>query len=325
MKVNKKMNLALGLCLLGLCLLLLLAGCVKTQGLPQKKDQTKNLTTTKEANQSQEKNVVQPQPIEPSNSTQPSINTTVIQTDEEPLNETTGNETTPPEPSKSKNRIDVSTRSNGADVTALINGAENKFFVPDTDVDAIVFDISQELRMGVKEVRPLVYINGAPYLKPSELKKAQEKLAQAEAATFDPRTINISATKEEGFIRAVGCDLERRYLRVDLVNPTEKKAPLYKNRDVFPRVKDALILSLNRRMLENVNCQDLSMLEPGGNATCIKAGAIFISSGSHSGFETNASYDTSQPDIVGVNRPGYREQIEFYCKATNDTQRNQTS
>lgn len=317
-----KASLALTLCLL--IIISILSGCVKTQGLPHKKNTSKNLTPPNETPQSPELKTAPSTPPEPSTITESSNISTMFNISEESLPEKPGNDTTPQEPPKSKNRIDVATRTNGADVTALIDGSETRFTVPDTDIDAIVFDIAQELRLGIKEVRPVVYINGAPYLKPSELKKAQEKLAQAEAATFDPKTINISAIKEEGFIRAVGCDLERQYLRVDIFNPTPKNAPLYKNRDVFPRVKDALILSLNRRMLENVNCQDLSMLAPGGNATCIKAGAIFISSGSHNAFETNASYDTSQPDVVGVNRPGYREQIEFYCKSTNDTQRNLT-
>jgi len=220
----------------------------------------------------------------------------------------------PAEPAKPQNRIDVRTGSKSSDVTSLWDGKTEKFTVPDVDVDAVAFDIAQHLGKGIREVRPFIYINGEAYLKPTELKKELAKYSQNEVKSFNISTIPILATKEEGFIRGVGCDFEKKYLRVDLANPSDKELTIYKEGGSGPKIKDALVISLNRRLLGDMNCGDSNKVSPGLKVSCVRGASIFISGGSMNQAETNASYDTSKPDLVYATRPGYHESIQFFCR-----------
>ncbi len=220
----------------------------------------------------------------------------------------------PAVPEKPKNRIDARTGYTTSDVTSTWDGKTEKFTVPDVDKDAVAFDIAQHLGRGIREVRPFIYINGEAYLKPTELKKELAKYAQSESKTFNISTIPILAVKEEGFIRGVGCDLEKKYLRVDLANPSDKEVTIYKEGGSGPKVKDALVISLNRRLLGDMNCGESNKLGAGLKVSCVRGEAIFISGGSMNQADTNASYDTTKPDLVYATRPGYHESIQFFCR-----------
>lgn len=305
--------------LAGIVALVIICGCVKpvTVGEHENTTVAKNATST--VNTSMNKTVASNASIKTNTTPKTTSTTTGNTTDMVVLSNDTEAEpepdtTTPVEPAKPQNRIDATTQSTTSRVVSTFDGKTEEFTVPDVDHDAIVFDIAQHLGRGAKEVRPFIYINGGAYLKPAELKKALETVAVKEATTFNISSVPITKTKEDGFLRGVGCDLDNGYLRIDLANDGEDDVPIYKSRDVAPKVKNALVISLNRRPLENMNCGNTSfVLQAGLKMTCIKGQSTFISSGSHNAFQTNGSYDLSQPDVVWANRPGYKEVIEFHC------------
>ena len=309
------------------CVLLLITGCIKQEGFLENQTQSKNASLVK---------VVPPEAAFPkseadkTSADQSSNESGVLNITfrEEELHQSIVQEpenATPEEQPKNPNRIDAKKHSSGADITSDFDGVTKTFSVPDNDPDALVFDIAQELGKGIREIRPFVFINGQSYLKPSEQKKALEKVGQKETALFDASKISIMATKEEGFLRGVGCDLSQKYIRVDLTNPTENPVTIFKNKNTFPKVKSAMAIFLDRRPLTDMACSGgVYTFAPGDNFTCIKGNVAFIALGSRNLFETNASYDASQPDEVAITRPGYKESMPFYCHEKNETAVNET-
>lgn len=295
--------------------LVVIAGCVKPETLGEKNAAKKPVSSKNES-----KSAVNMSAAPSSNASaqpQKAVDQTDVVIDSGNIALETNDsvpDAAPAVPEKPKNRIDARPGYTTSDVTSTWDGKTEKFTVPDVDRDAVAFDIAQYLGKGIREVRPFIYINGEAYLKPTELKKELAKYTQNEVKTFNISAIPILAAKDGGFIRAVGCDLEKKYLRVDLANPTERVATIYMAGGSGPKVKDALVISLNRRTLGDLNCGDSTKITPGLKTSCIKGEAIFISGGSMNTAETNASYDTTKPDLVYVTKPGYRESIQFYCK-----------
>lgn len=291
-------------------LLVLLAGCVKTETLGDKKDVNQSKQAQSNATEADSNLSKQQSPV----SSDVNLTDSVVSAANITIESEENDSAAPAAPSKPKNRIDAKTGSTSSQVTAVWEGKTETFSVPDVDKDAVAFDIAAHLGRGIREVRPFLYIDGEAYLKPSELKKELAKYEQVEIATFNISSIPILATKEEGFIRAVGCDLEKKYIRIDIFNPTDAPIQIYKNSNTYPKVKDAILLSLNRRPLYDVNCGESLTLDPGQNFTCVRAEGVFIAAGSRNQADTNATYDTSQPDKVFATRPGHQEYLDFFCR-----------
>jgi len=231
----------------------------------------------------------------------------------------------PPEQPKQKiQRIDVYINE-----AAGTSRAEGEFYgdIVDedfdyTDIDAIMFDLSKILNTKIEEVQLVVYIDDEPYLKPSQSAATQQHFAEIQEKETNFSAIPIVFTKEEGFIRAIGCDMNESVLRIIFHNPTEQEVPLYKI--VIPRLQGALVTYLNKKMVLPLHCEDNKQVIPSNRSLdCIKAGVFFVQAKTTNIFDEEMRYDESLEDQLVVTRPGYNEEVKFRCKP--ETIKNQTN
>ena len=193
-----------------------------------------------------------------------------------------------------------------------------------TDIDAIMFDLSKILNTKIEEVRLVVYIDNEPYLKPSQSAATQQNFAEIREKEINFSAIPIVFTKEEGFIRAIGCDINQSVLRVIFHNPTEQEVPLYKL--VIPRVKGALVTYLNKKMILPFYCEDNKQVIPSNRSLeCVKADVFFVQAKTTNIFDEEMRYDESLEDQLVVTRPGYNEEVKFRCEPETITNQTNTS
>ena len=193
-----------------------------------------------------------------------------------------------------------------------------------TDIDAIMFDLTKILNTKIDEVRLVVYVDDEPYLKPSQSATAQQHFAEIQEKETNFSAIPIVFTKEEGFIRAIGCDMNESVLRITFHNPTEQEVPLYKI--VIPRLQGALVTYLNKKMILPLYCEDNKQVIPSNRSLdCIKAGVFFVQAKTINIFDEEMHYDKNLEDQLVVTRPGYNEEVKFRCKPETITNQTNTS
>ena len=210
-------------------------------------------------------------------------------------------------------RLDVDIRSSDARVTGTVLEVPYDFTVPFTDKDAIIFEVAKQVNKPLNNIRLIIYFDGNPYLKPSDKSKLEEEV-QNILPTKDIdefKYINYTFSKEDGFIRQVGCDLENAIIKINFVNEGPEPVKLYK--EVVPKIKNALVIYLNSKMLKNLNCGGAEEIGANSSITCVKSPVIFIRAGSPSTFGS-ATYDESLQDHLVASRPGYSEKLTFECK-----------
>lgn len=213
-------------------------------------------------------------------------------------------------PVKEGDRVDVILGIGSAEIYGTIGGVAKRFSAPYTDKDAITFDIAKEWGKKVYEVRGLAYFNGEPYsikaLEAAKEEKAKEDEKNVEA--FNVSAIPLIKEFEAGIVRGIGCSLEQSILRLKLANEGAKELPMF--RDVLPRIKGALVVYLNNRLLE-LQCAD--SIAPGEVIECIKTNVVFAAE--RAGTVVNPDAEFNQPDILAISVPGRHEQFTFRCMA----------
>ncbi len=225
-----------------------------------------------------------------------------------------GDETETTIDSEEGDRIDVVLGVESAEIYGTIDGIAKRFSAPYTDKDAIVFDVAKGWGKKVYQVRGLVYFNGEPYsikaLEVAKEEKANEDEKNVEA--FNISSIPLIKEYETGIVRAIGCSLEQSILRLKLANEGAKELPMF--RDVLPRIKGALVVYLNNRLLE-LHCAD--NVAPGQIIDCIKTNVKFATE--RTGTVINPNAEFNQPDILAISVPGKHEQFTFKCIARTIT------
>lgn len=226
--------------------------------------------------------------------------------------------TAPPEANETAvkpDRIDVhqykSGGSNKSDVIALFGGKTTKFTLDEGDKDAVIFEISKKFGKPLKLIRSLIYFEGFPYLKPSQLKATTEIVATAADEKLNPETIPFLVEKEEGFIRGVGCILEKNLLRVKVANEGDEDIKLF--RDVRPRIKGALVISLSTRVLAGLYCDGKDVIPAGKIVDCVKTNVMFIRTRQKVEINENATDASNVKDLLVAYQPGYYEKVAFDC------------
>lgn len=302
-------------------MLLLVASCAKPPSLREENLQAQPITPESQIQ-------------EPSSPTeQPS---TPEKTDE-PKTETTPSSDTPKEEGEltAKDILNapaiarVTTKGESSEIDATFAGRNEVFTVPYTDMDAIIFDIAKKFGVSLNEVRQALYLNGQRYIKPSEAQKIEEEKDQQEIfnqSKSNPFT-NISYSffrpaDEEGYIRAIGCDLSKSILKFELHN--FKDVELKRYREVKPKIQNPLTIYFNGKRLIESYCEGFWSLEPNQTTDCYHSGVSFIRS-THSGsvygkIELN---EDLQDELIAT-QPGYNEKFVFLCgsntTATNSAQ-----
>ncbi|MBI4448814.1 hypothetical protein HY641_02185 [Candidatus Woesearchaeota archaeon] len=212
-------------------------------------------------------------------------------------------------------RVDVhlikSAGGNKSEVTATFGGKTQSFTLAQSDRDAVIFEVSKKFVKPLKLVRSVTYFDGDAYLRPSERESFSEALASDEDEKIDEQTIPIFIEKDDGFIRGVGCSLERGILRIKLQNDGEQDFPLY--RDVRPRIKGALVVTLNTRVLAGIYCGGKDILKAGSSLDCIKSNTLFVRTRQKVGINENATDVPKVKDFLVAYYPGYFEKVEFDC------------
>ncbi|MEK6874539.1 MAG: hypothetical protein AABX52_02210 [Nanoarchaeota archaeon] len=216
-------------------------------------------------------------------------------------------------------RVDVhlikSANGNKSEITAKFNLVTEIYTLLEIDKDAVIFEIAKRAGKPLKIVRYITFFDNVPYLRPSERKDATETIATKIDLTIRADQIPIFIEKEEGFIRGVGCSLEHNILHVVLHNDGETDFPIY--RDVRPRIKGALVLTLNTRVLSGLYCNGKDILKAGGSLDCIKSNTIFVRNRQKIGINENATDAQKVKDMLVAYYPGYFEKIEFDCAPGN--------
>ncbi len=100
-------------------------------------------------------------------------------------------------------------------------------------------------------------------------------------------------------------------LRVQLQNDRETDIKLY--RDVRPRIKGALAITLSTRVLAGLYCDGKDVIKAGGSLDCVKSGVMFIRTRQKVGINENATTDAKVKDLLVAYEPGYFEKVEFDC------------
>jgi len=239
--------------------------------------------------------------------------------DEEPKNETV--EISDDEDKKtdlsnigSDDFLDVKIGSTNSKVKGNILDIPYEFNVPFTDKDAIVFDVSREVKKPLNYIRLIISFDGKPFLRPSEKEAVKddvkEALPEGDVKTSDFEYATYIVEKEDGIIRKVGCSLENKVIRLELFNDGIDPIPLY--RAVIPRVRNALVIYINSKMIKKLYCDGAEEIPPGESITCVQWDIFFINEGSQT-IISDGEFDDSLEDSLVVSRPGYHEAVKFKC------------
>ena len=212
-------------------------------------------------------------------------------------------------------RVDVrlvTLGGNHSEITAMIKGTSDKFSLPEIDPDAIIYDVAKRYGQPLKTLRYIIYFNGNPYLKPTQSRKTADAIANVQQKSINPTDIPLAVEKNNGFIQALGCSLEKNLLRIVLKNDGDLDIKLY--RDVHPRIKGALVLTLNKKVLEDIYCAGKDVLKAGGVLDCIKSNVVFVRTRQKNELTENATDAQKVKDQLAATYPGYSEKIEFDCE-----------
>jgi len=201
-----------------------------------------------------------------------------------------------------KSRIDIWINKD-ADTTK-VNGTFYSEKVSETfsytDLDAIIFDLANTLNTKLDEVRLIVYVDGERYLKPTQSVVAAEAEAKEQQKTTDFAAIPVIFTKDEGYIRGVGCDLNQGLLKIVFYNNETEDVPFYRN--VFPRIKMGLVTYINKKIIVPLYCENNSQVIPANSTIeCIRAGVFFVKAKTSSVFSENVTYEESLSVLVWLN------------------------
>lgn len=278
--------------IIAIILLIFLVGCAQP---PSTIDSDSSNNQTEEPQQAEPD---QAETTEPED--RPVVNETVEVEEEE-------EDDSPIDPT-ANDRIDVETIGESSKISGTVLDVPYDFTLPYTDKDAIIFEVSKKIKRPLDYVRYIIHFDGNPYLKPSEKQDFEEEVEETiEPTEYD--YINMSVTKDDGFIREIGCDFENRIIKMSLTNPTNETVKLYK--PVSPRIKNALVIYLNGKLLEKMKC-DADEIEANETISCVKSKVYFVK-GDSSNLISDAGYDSSLVDKLVASRPGYNEQITFEC------------
>ena len=216
-----------------------------------------------------------------------------------------------PDANTQLNRVDVTLGAASAEISGTIAGIAKQFSAPYADKDAIVFDIAKEWNKKPKEIRGFVFFDNKPYsIAAVEGVKAEvAKLIEKNVSNFNVSSIPFLSEYTSGIVRGIGCDFEKKLLRLKLANDMAKGLPMYRN--VLPRIKGALIVYLNGKLLE-LQCTDV--IASGQVVDCIKADAQFVLAKQNNVLDESALFKLS--DIVAISIPGRHEQFSFKCLPT---------
>lgn len=206
------------------------------------------------------------------------------------------------------NRVDVVLGAETAEISGTINGITKQFSAPYIDKDAIIFDIAKEWDKKPKEIRGFVFFDGKPYsIAAVESAKAEAtKQVEKNVSNFNVSSIPFLSEYSSGIVRGIGCNFEKKFLRLKLANDMAKELPMYRN--VLPRIKGALIVYLNGKLLE-LQCTD--SIPPGQAVECVKADVQFVMAKQSNVLDESALFKLS--DIVAISIPGRHEQFSFKC------------
>jgi len=210
--------------------------------------------------------------------------------------------------------IDVKIGSTTSAVKAEILDIPYDFSIKFTDKDAIIFEVSKEVKKPLNYVRLIISFGGKPFLRPSEKEAAKDDIKEAlpdgDVNTSDFGYATYIVEKEDGIVRKIGCNLENKVIRLELFNDGIDPIPLY--RPVIPRVRNALVIYLNSKMIKKLYCDGAEEIPPGESITCVQWDLFFINEGSQ-GLLSDGEFDESLEDSLVVSRPGYHETIKFKC------------
>lgn len=207
-----------------------------------------------------------------------------------------------------ENRVDVVLGVDSAEVAGTIDGITRSFSTPYDDKDAIVFDVAKEWDKKVTDVRALIYFNGKPY-SVKAIKQAEEEVSreqEKDVESFNLSSILFIKEFDSGVVRGIGCDFNRNLLRLRLANEFNEDLPMYRN--VLPRIKNALVVYLNNKVVE-LHCVD--SIAPGEVVDCVKSNIVFAASKQGSVVDENAEFEVI--DVLAVFRPGMNAQFPFKC------------
>ena len=216
-------------------------------------------------------------------------------------------------------RVDVhiarSAGGNKSEVTSVFGGKTQKYTLAEGDKDAVIFEIAKKEGKPLKLIRSVTYFDGIAYLRPSERASFTEAVSTETDATIEAAEIPLFIEKDDGFIRGIGCSLEKGILRVKLHNDGEKDFPFY--RDVRPRIKGALVVTLNTRVLAGLYCGGKEVLKAGASLDCVKSNTLFVRTRQKVGLNENATDTAKVKDLLVAYYPGYFERVDFDCAPGN--------
>ncbi len=207
-----------------------------------------------------------------------------------------------------EDRVDVTLGVDSAEVSGVLGGITRRFSTPYDDKDAIIFDIAREWNKKVADVRALVYFNGRPY-SIKAIKQAEEEVSRGQeknAESFNLSSIPFIKEFDSGVVRGIGCDFNKGLLRLRLANEFNEDLAMYRN--VLPRIKNALVVYFNNKVVE-LHCVD--SIASGEIIDCIKGNIVFAASKQGSVVDENAEFEVI--DVLAVFRPGMNAQFPFRC------------
>lgn len=181
------------------------------------------------------------------------------------------------------------------------------------DIDAMIFDLASLLDVTLDDIRLILYIDGQPFIKPSQSDAAVQHFAEIQEKETNFDNIPIIFTKDEGLIRAIGCDLNQSIIRIVYYNNGSTEIPFFQQ--VTPKIKNALVTYFNKKMAYPLYCKDDAVvIAPNGTVDCIKAAVTFVRTPKTNIFDEETSYNNDSQDQLVLSRPGFKEEVNFLCK-----------
>jgi hypothetical protein len=177
------------------------------------------------------------------------------------------------------------------------------------DKDVVIVEIKNKYGLTMSEARAAIKFDGEWYVSRSNVALASTKTTP-ESAAMRALAANLTylAEKDEGFLRAVACDLNNSLIKINFTNTWNKTLLLFAERK--PQIPDSLRFVLNGKTLYNLDCGRATTvdnsIDAGATLECIKSGAYFIRS--------RPDFYTGKIDRIYVTMIGVSEYLDFDCK-----------
>jgi len=211
-------------------------------------------------------------------------------------------------------RIDITLGSGDAAVEGTVKGKYERFKKDYDDLDALIFDASEVFGVTIYEARYMTYVDGSRHLRPSEIEEVDEEISELEDPELDIDYIEYHETYETGFIRGIGCDRAKGLVILDIQQDDTQDHGIW--RDVKPRVRNAIVFRLNKKVLENIYCEDdegdaQDNLVSGEHYTCRKSNVRFVEDLQGTLADNIDRGDLQNEVVAGI--PGRNEVLYFSC------------